>query len=357
MRRAQRTYKEPIKYEIGRDISQEQFDEAVIKIADWFAEWRNTKEPAADARRRLQCAMEGKTLDGKQWWSHGSSSLATRVRMLCRFDLDKMQPIRKRIEDDIARGKGSRLKRAETRIANDELVPEETRKELAKNLKFGDDPKILLTPKEHTAWKRYRVAYVTQFPELSGISAEGELNMLCDLHVVNDRNRLRLLQGIVVDERAMLDTTNQIVALKKALGIHPDQLAKRVDTEAEGSIAQAIKKLGSAQSARELREKFWLEELITIYSMYMRPSPDPMRGGYQLDEVGLHGMVKCRTCVCKCGRRNYVGIEIQEIEQYLIEKGVLEPLPAAPPIGSPGGEGDAESTSMDETTPGDSPGA
>lgn len=336
-KRAPRVFKEPVVYTVGSDISQEMYDELVVKLADWFRQWRpDHPEPAADARHRIKCCLEGKTLEGKPWFTHWSSAFNTRVKMLCRFDPEKMQPIH--TANTKSKAKKDRDRRLETarkqrnHAKNDPLIPPLTKAELKKNVNYGDSPHVLLTEGEQQTWQRYHDSYTEQFPELSTINAQAELSLLCDLHVLHERNRLKLLKGQQVDVAAMGENTKLITDLKKALGIHPDQLAKRVQEKTEGSLGDAVAKLADPKW-RQLRERFWLEEQLVLYQMYVTPSPRLDGDGHQLDEIGLFAHAKCRTCHCVgCGTRNFHGIPVQEVEQYLIAKGVLEPIDEIPVI-------------------------
>lgn len=331
-KRAPRVYRDPIKYEVGTDLPLAVYDELVTKVADWFAEWRDTKEPAADARFRLKCCLEGKTLEGQPWFSHWQSSFKTRVAMMCRFDVEKMAPIRTGSEKLKAKKDRAKLKAAEKRRDGDPMIPELTKKELgSKNVKYGDNPHVLLTEAEAKQWHVKRLAYTEQFAELRTVNAQAELDLLCDLHVIHERNRLKLLKGEYVDPKTMEGNIGAMVNLKKALGIHPDQLAKKVQEEISGTVSEAVVKLETHEHGRALRARYWLEEMLIAWQMYMTASPRKDTGGYQLDEIGLFGLTKCRTCHCaKCGHRNFVGVSVEEVERYLVQQGVLWPADPVP---------------------------
>lgn len=329
IRRAQRIYHDPIKYSLDDIGGQERFDDLQIKVADWFSQWRDSEEPAADARHRIRCCMEGKTLEGKQWFTHWNTSFATRMRMLCSYDVDRMEPIRKAPDRKAHKKKEKREREAKKRREADPFMPELIRAEQNKDLKYGE-MKFPVTEAEQRLWEHFRDGYLEQFPQLRTVNGQAELSMLCDLHLIHERNRLKMLSGIKVDERSVMDTTKIMMDMKKALGIAPDQLAKRVQKETGSTIAEAVSKMGSFEQARELRDRFFAEELLTLWQQYQTPSPRPEDNGYQLDEVGLFGQTRCRTCHCaKCGHRNFAGLSIEEIEAHLQKRGLLE-LAATP---------------------------
>jgi hypothetical protein len=326
-RRAQKTYRQPIAYEIGKDLPQEQYEAIMVAVGDWFREWRATDEPMADARFRIKCCLEGTTIEGQPWFSAWNSTFAARMRMLCRFDIEKMQPIRTGDEKRRQRKQATREKEYAARragnAANDPHIPELTKGELNGAVNYGTKA-LPVTDAEQRTWEEYRDAYLIQFPELRTVNAKGELSMLCDLHVVHERNRLKLLKGERIDANALLDTTRMIADLKKALGIHPDQLQKRVDKDRTGSLADAVARFESMPQA--VRDKFLAEELLLLWQMYQTPSPRGDGSGYQLDEVGLFGATRCATCACaKCGHVNFRGLSVEQIQGWLEKKRYLVP--------------------------------
>ena len=326
---AQKTFVDPRKYVVGVDISPEQYQEAILKIADWFSESRVTKEPAAAAKQAVQECLDGVTKEGTPWFAAALVPLANRIKAKCRFDLDTMQPLRKSSEKTRIRKQKDKDREERKRVARaeDPLIPEELRKDLKRSARYGDNPHVLLSSAEERRWKELSRAYVSQFPELGTINAEAELNMLCDLHILTERGRMNVLQGKgAVSDDMFKGATDALQKLKRALGIHPDQLAKRVQEHEDSSVAAAVARLSALGDWRTVRAKFFIEEMIQAYQMYMSLNADG--SGYQLDEIGLFGMTKCRTCSCtKCGHRNFAGISIDEVEQFLVEKGALELIP------------------------------
>jgi hypothetical protein len=239
----------------------------------------------------------------------------------------KMKPIQSPSQAYQKKAEEKKRKQRAQAQAGDPLLPDLVRKELKGTAAYGDNPTMLLTQAEHRAWIELRESYLKQFPELDNVASRTELEMLCDLQMQQERQRLKLLRATPdFNAGTLLDLSKAVVELKKALGIHPDQLAKRVDPDRQGSIAEAIKKLspGGVDRARELRDRFFLEEMLQLWKMYHTPSPNPNSGGYQLDDIRLFAHTKCRTCACsRCGQRNFVGIDIEEIEEYLEHHDVI----------------------------------
>lgn len=316
-------------YEVGVDVSAEHYQEAIQKIADWFAQSRNTKEPVASAKFYLDCCLKGvKPSDGKTPWdSMATSTLAARVRSACRFDLEAMAPLvtpNEKLQQKKAREREkAKVKKATAKV--DDNYPAEYRKKLAGEAVYGDDPLVFFTSKELEKRETLRAAYLNDFPQLRSVASQSKLDMLLDLTLLMERLRFRQAKDEKgkATEFQMQSMTKQIVELEKALNIHPDQLAKQQKDKEGGTIGEAVRRLEEANPI-ELREKWFAEELLVLYQMYHQPSPRQNMDGYQLDDVGLFGLTRCRTCSCShCGTKNYAGLNIGEVEGWLAKKGFL----------------------------------
>jgi hypothetical protein len=329
--RPRRQYRDPIVYQIGTDVTQQEFENWVVAVGDWFAEMRpNLKAPAAEARRKLMECVEGKKQDGTPWFDMADAPLANRIRSKCRFDVTTMQPLRTAGESQRAKkDREKELKQVRVEKAKkqrNDFVPDEVKEVLKKNFKHGDDPSVFLSNKEQAAWQEYFDSYIEQFPELTTVNAKAELESLCDSHVLKARYRAKILAGQSIDPDLLATVDKQLVDMKKALGIHPDQLAKRTKPKTALSVGEAVARLHNMGAEwHVIREQFWIEECLQLFQMYNSPKADGT--GWQLDEVGLFGLTKSRVVKCpKCSTENYMGIDIEEIRAYLIRKGYLEPL-------------------------------
>jgi hypothetical protein len=335
-RRAPQTYTEPIKYKVGEDISAERWQEIVLAVADWFAQTRTTKEPVLAAKQALQECLDGRTKEGQKWFAMARSSLELRIRSKCRFDITHMKPLRtaREVKEGRAAGVRERMKKAAEQKKVDPFLADERRRELQSDVVYGDDPLTHLSSREHENWKALKDDYIQNFPEeLGTMAAKGELDTLCDLHIMNERNRMRLLAGHAVDPKAMGAVVDQIDKLKTILGIHPNQIAKRVKSRSDTTLGAAAARLETGEW-RKIRQRFWAEEMIQLFQMYHTPTADGT--DRQLNDVGLFGATRCRTCECtKCGTRNFVGIGIEEIEEYLVSQGHLVPEPTPEPVPEP----------------------
>jgi len=333
MNKSVRRYVEPVQYTVGVDITEERYREAIEKIADWFAQSRQTKEPVVLARQAMQECLEGKKKDGTKWFEMATATLTARVRSKCRFDLETMKPLLNASDRSKRKRQAERNRLARKRAAGDPLLPPEIRKDLKKSATYGDDPRTQLTSDELANWKQWYQDYLKDFPEeLASTAARAELGALCDLHVLNDRYRLKMLSptGGTIDPQERKSIVDQIDKMKTSLGIHPNQVAKRVKDKASTTIGAATAQLEAMGDWRLIRAGNWIAELIQIYQMYHTPSADGLT--HQLDEVGLFGLTKCRTCHCsKCGTKNFVGIAIEEIETYLTTRGCLTEVDPASP--------------------------
>lgn len=338
-------------YEVGDDISSERYQEAIEKIADWFAKSRKTKEPVASAKYYLDCCLKGVLpSDGKSpWFAMATAPLSSRVRSACRFDIEGMAPLvtadDKRRERKVREKERIKAKRAAEKV--DTNLPDEYRKKLAGEAVYGEDPLVFFTSLELERRGRLKEAYLKDYPQLRSVASESKLDMLLDLTLLLERIRFRQAkdQKGKTEEYQIQQLTKQIVELEKSLNIHPDQLAKQQKEKEGGTIGEAVRRLEETNSV-ELRERWLAEELLVLFQMYHTPSPRGNMGGHQLDDVGLFGLTRCRTCSCsKCGTRNYAGLSIDEIERWLQDKGFLRLVDTPNPRTDAADQGlDAESS-------------
>lgn len=324
-------YIEPVQYVLGEDISVEAFEEAVEKIGDWFSVIRTTKEPKMAARQALERCLAGVTASGDKWFAAATASLNSRVRAMCRFDLNTMTPIMKadpKKKERSIRNRELTRKRKLGQKAPDPLLPDELREELKKKgVTYGEDPRTFYTEKEEARWRELKEAYLQEFPHLRSINAEAELDQLVDLHVLQDRMRMnRISRKMEINPLDAAKNVQEFQMLKKALGIHPDQLKDRVDSSTAVTIGQAAAKLQTDIDGvpwQQLRARYFLEEALQWYQMFNTPRADD--SGYQLDEAGLFAISRCRTCHCgHCGTRNYVGWTVEEVEKTLTDRGLIK---------------------------------
>lgn len=325
----------PIVYEVGVDLTLTEYEDLVQQLTEWFRVSRNATDPEALARRMLDECRKGIKADGTAWAKMKDADLNTRIRAKCLYDPVQRKGLGVTREQLKARKERAKRKKAagtwDPKRKRDPLIPAETEEILGpKAAQYGDQPHLLLSGKEEVEWHRLYQGYLKQFPELRSINASSELKIVVDLQILADRYRHRVLAGKSVDVENLTKITKELADLKKALGIHPDQIAKRVKPKTEATIGEAVAKLEAMGDYREIRARFLLEELLQIYQMYHSPRADGL--GYQLDEAGFFGQTRCRTCECSgCGKRNAVGFSVEEIEAYLLEQGALEALPPLEP--------------------------
>lgn len=327
----------PIVYVVGDDIPVERYNELIQKVGDWFSEIRNTKEPVKLAKAVIDACLKGvKPSDPAQpWTAAATSSLATRVRMACRFDMEAMVPLRSATERTKVKKEKEkdrvRAKREQQKV--DGNYPKEFQNAQGMDPTYGDDPAVFFTTKELETRATRKAAMLEQFPQLDNVAAEPKLEMLLDLQLLCDRLRFRNAAAgankkeVKATEREMQEMTLQLINLEKAIGIDPVSVSKMQKEKEGGTIGDAVRRFDALEH-RELRERLFAEELILLYQMYHQPSPRTDMDGYQLDDVGLFALTRTRVVTCpKCQTKNFAGFEIGEIEEYLLRKGFLKPAP------------------------------
>jgi hypothetical protein len=354
-----------IQYEVGKDVTQERYDAILAGVITWFKEYRPNVDHEREARHALECCLRGVQLkDGKTPWSKmAKASFEVRVRMATRFDPETMEPRRVAASPGVktARVKqNARAKELRRIMTDNPTYPSKPKN--PDEPKYGENPLSMFSDAELLRRDKLRQGFLDDFPQLSSVAAQAKLDMLLDLTLLMDRLRFRQLkeQSVTAIEEQLSEISKQILALEKALNIHPDQVAKQQREKEGGSVGEAARKLDEAVPY-EVRERWFAEELIMMYQMYHQRSPRGNMGGYQLDEVGLFGLTRCRTCACSgCGQRNFAGLNIEDIETYLTEHGhivpqtTVKPRRGLPVVVATGEEADAGDSDMDEAAEGDS---
>lgn len=323
---AQKVFVDPIKYEVGTDIPEDQYREAISKIAVWFAQTRpKYKDPESAAKLLFQECLDGIIADGTPWWNMAMAPLASRVRSKCGFDLDTMKVRQKASPQQKAKKQRERDSAARKKLTGfeDPLIPDETKRAVKAGLTYGDDPLDEFTPMERRRWKEIRDAYTQEFPHLASINAAAELDLLCDQVVLAERARLKVVTK--KDNNSLIEAglaVKNLQETKKALGIHPEQLKNRVQQKLEMSIGAAAAKVAELKDFRKLRLRWFAAQALQYLQMCVTPSADGLE--YQLNEIELFALTKCRTCHCaKCGHRNFVGLSYEEVEHHLEKEGVI----------------------------------
>jgi hypothetical protein len=329
----QRRLLTPRVYEVGTDISVEHHAILLAKLTDFLAQTRNTKAPSLLAKQIVDACLKGvKPSDGKTpWFSAANTKFAVRIKQACNFDMSSPNP------DDWAAGKSKSFERRVKRdreaergerkarkAMEDPLLPDEVRAGLKKQVNYGDNVLLLLSHEEEKRWWELFNDFQNEHPHLKLPSAEAELGLLCSLLVAQSRFQLQLLSGKKeIDEIKFGKIVEQIPKIKSSLNIHPDQINRRKEKAKAQSIGDAVAKFEGMEDWREIRLKYWAQEIIQSIQMFNQPRADG--NGYQLDETGFWGLHRCGTCECsKCGQRNVRGLNYDEVERYAIGKGLIE---------------------------------
>lgn len=335
----------PIVYSVPDDLTVEQYNALVQALGDWFSEIRNTKEPVKLAKATLEACFKGvKPSDPSQAWdSAATATLAKRIRMACRFDIETMTPLRSADEKSQAKKEKAKDRMREQREQQkvDGNYPAEFKTVAGMDPTYGDDPAVFFTTAELETRAQRKQATLAQFPQLDNVAQENKLDMLLDLQLLFDRMRFRNAAAgantvnkkeVRASEREMSDMTKQIVDLEKAMGIDPLSVNKMQKDKEGGTVGDAVRRFEQMGDYRAVLESLLAEELLMAYAMYHQPSPRPDMDGYQLDDMTLFGITKTRVVQCpRCGTKNFAGFEIAEIEAWLLEKGYLRPAPLPEP--------------------------
>lgn len=324
-------------YKVGEDITNEHYDTTLVNLARWFEQRSDIREPLAKAKQVLDRVLAGKKpSDGTVWLRAGQSTIAARLKMAANFDYEKQTGIESSLQRAAPR---TGLMKDEGTVKRLATQREHKRNDMGygseyldlEKAGYGDSVLSFFTSAENARRTTLYDGYIKQFPQLDNIAAQSKLDLLLDLMLLVERVRFRQADprknSVKASESEIQTLTKQVVELEKALGIHPEQLAKQQKAVEGGSVGDAVRRMYEMGGSQDLRDLALMEELLLLYQAYQQPSPRSNTGGHQLDDIALWGATMCRTCVCpKCSQKNFAGFSIEEIETWLVGKGVLEPM-------------------------------
>lgn len=308
----------------GADYSQDYIDKLVYRLALWFQDPecdRTYDDPVGAARQKLKECLLGITEDGSEWRS-APHEFAARVKAKCAFDIEKDAGIpSRRVKSPLAIAK-QKEREAEAGAAN-------VGRDLADV--FGFDAEAFRTDLQADLLKT--------FPELDNPAHLPNVRSLVMYYVerekidrqlglgVSDAKRLTLLDSLRKIEE-MADTT------MKRLGIHPDQVRKKIADKGASSIADLVA-LVSDDADFKQRERIWaLQAALQLW--WMSEHTNGSGNGPQLSDFEIWHLTRTRPVkfTCRHGETYTVveGFEPTDLRNFLVREGVLVEEPVLPGI-------------------------
>jgi hypothetical protein len=306
----------------GADFSVDYINSLIYRIALWFQKPecdRTYDDPVESAKAKIRECLLGIKEDGNPW-QNCPKEFAARVRAKAAYDIEKDAGIPSRRVKHPAAQAAQAAKQAE-QGAN----------------KIGNDMADVLDFDAEGFRTKMEADMLANFPELDNPAHLPNLRSLIMYYVerekidgqlklgVSDAKRLTLLDSLKRIED-MADTT------MKRLGIHPDQIRKKISDKGASTIADLVNLISNDTDYKK-REKTWALQL-ALQLWWMSQHMNGAGTGPQVHDFEIWHMTRSRpiqfTCEHGTAYTLVEGFEPEELRKYLVQEGVLIEEPVLP---------------------------
>lgn len=304
----------------GADFSREEIETLIYRIALWYQSPESDRkydDPVVVAREKIQECLLGTTESGDPW-RNCPADFNKRVRAKCAYDIEKGQGIRSAPKrKDGGRDLNKKAQKAARELDDTNPVAvvfaqEEFRSKLEKDI-------------------------LEAFPELDNAAHLPTVRSLTLYHAQREVIDRELQLGVRANKRSdlleSLKTIEQMadVAMKR-LGIHPDQIRKKISDKGKSTVADLVALIGDDPEFRK-REKTWALQF-ALQCWWMSEHHNGRRTGPQLHDFEIWHMTRSRPMrfTCRHGEEYTLveGFTPDELKAYLEREGVLINEPVIP---------------------------
>lgn len=319
-------------YKVGSKADGDDFDKAEIelliyKIAEWFKSDkcdRTYSDPMEAAEQKVRECLLAETAAGASWRG-APASFEARIKSKTLFDMET--------------GEGVYSPRVKSPRALKKVDPdaENAAASLSGDLNFDED-----------TYREEREREIKQaHPELDNPANEPNVKRLSLLFAQQELldRQLALMNSYSKKKADMLATLETIQKMSdntmKSLGIHPDQIRKRIDGQEKGTIGDLVALIEGDEDFRKRNKQWMLTMALQLYWMSVPHDVGPRSGrksGPQLHPFEIWHMTRTRPMefTCRVCNEHYPalvdGFEPQELYEYLVSEGVLVEEPVIPQL-------------------------
>jgi len=301
------------------EFTPEQIELLTLQIRDWFisdACDRSYADPLAKAREFVDQCLKATTASGKLW-SKAPDDFDKRIKIKTLFDMEDGNHV----------------------AQNPNKTPEAKRN--AEHREAIDQASVSSNPTDSHVMnymKQLETDILDAYPELNTPVHKPNVMRLALLYSEQERIRIELVGAKDAARNKKIDTLNTlqkaISDTMKALDIYPEQLRKRMDQQRQGSVGDLVA-LIDGDAEFKAREKRWALTL-ALQLWWMTKHPDGKRTGPQIHDFEMWHLTRTRPIryECSCGRQVTLveGFTPQELQEYLIDNGVLIEKPIIPQL-------------------------
>lgn len=325
--------RQPVKqFRVGSRAAGDDFDKAEIealiyKIALWFGSPecdRQYADPIESAQQMVQECLLAQTKEGKPW-TNCPQDFEKRVKAKCSYDM--------------AVGKGIPAPRVKG-TANGGRALDRKAQEQAKEL--GDSVPSLADFDQETFRSNMERDIYDSFPELDNPAHRPNVRSLALYYAqreVIDRDlaanpRASTRETLLKSLKLISDMADDAM---KQLGIHPDQVRKKINERTSSTVADLVAHIGDDPDFKH-REKVWgLQLALQLY--WMSEHHNGRKNGPQMHDWEIWHLTRSRPVqfTCRHGETYTVieGFTPRDLRAYLVKEGVLVEEPVIPGLIDP----------------------
>jgi hypothetical protein len=306
----------------GHDFTPDYIEALIYKIALWFGSEscdRTYEDPVEMARQKIRECLLGETASGDVW-QNVPREFANRVRAKCAYDIatDKGIPST-RTKHPLAQRALDKKAQASAKSAVEEANPV--------NGEFDSD----------AFRKRIEGDILEAFPELDNAAHRPNVRSLSLYHTQRELIDRELALKPSGSKRAGLlkelkDVEEMADTAMHRLGIHPDQLRKKISDRTASTVADLVAMLDGDDDYRA-REKTWALQL-ALQLWWMWEHRDGLGAARQISDFEFWHLTRSRPMqfTCRHGETYTLveGFEPHQLHAFLKKNGVLIEEPAIP---------------------------
>lgn len=310
----------------GADFTQAEIDKLIYEIAVWFKDpksGRNCDAPVETATARVKECLLAETVNGEPWKTC-SNDFAKRILAKCGYD--------------IVNHVGVPMMRAKGRDGG--RVLDAKAKEGVKTLNAGAIVQANFDQESYREKVEHDI--LLAFPELDNAASKPVVRSLSGLYAQREVIDQELAVGVTASKRETLLRSLKVIedmadTTMKRLGIHPDQIRKKISDKGASTIGDLVALVDEDPTYRE-REKVWSLQL-ALQLWWMTEHLNGDKTGPNLHPFEMWHMTRTKPIKFTCRHdETYTiveGFEPHELYAYLIQEGVLVEEPVVPQLITP----------------------
>jgi hypothetical protein len=295
------------------DFSHAQIEEMIVNLAKWFAapeSGMSYPDPLETARAKVRECLLGVKADGSVW-QQAPDDFRKRLKIKANYDYKAKRgvPVKKR-----------------TRERN----VDKTAKAKATGVRVTKMQPVHATTNVEAESESFTADILSVFPELDNAAHRPTVEALGDVYAQRKVISAELKLGVTASKRDTLLNQMKTIemmtdSMMSKLGIHPNQVRKKIVDEADSSVADLVAHISDDKEFQK-REKQWSLQL-ALQLWWMSEHNNYVQDGPNVSDWEIWSLTRSRPIrhKCKCSYECVLveGFEPHELRDMLLHEGVL----------------------------------